>query len=280
VPTDGWSSTPPGADPIAAVIGPLSTSLEGLEIFMKTVLDTKPWLYEPALIPLPWTSTFQGSSQQALKVAVLWHDNVVKPHPPITRALHAVVSRLRKVPNVSVVDWKSHLHDEAWAIVSSLYFIDGGAEDAAVIAASGEPWRPLTKWIIKDNPCVKKLSMKELWYWLEEREAYRQEYANVWNETTTGQNKETGEPEDAVDAILCPVGPGVAPRHDTARYWGYTSQWNLLDYPALVFPVDKVDRSQDVVETEHVPMTDLDRDNWKLCKYTSWKQSTKTNKLR
>jgi len=270
VPTDGWSSTPPGADPIATVVGPLSTSLEGLKIFMKTILDAKPWLYEPALTPLPWNPAFQGSSHQALKIGVLWHDNVVKPHPPITRALHSVVSRLRKVPNVSVVDWKPHLHDEAWAIVSSLYFTDGGAEDAAAIAASGEPWRPLTKWIIKENPCVKKLSIKELWYWLEEREAYRQEYAKVWNETAKGRHNEAGELDSAVDAILCPVGPGVAPPHDTARYWGYTSQWNLLDYPAVVFPVDKVDEKTDRVETGYVPMTDVDGDNWKLCTHTSW----------
>ena len=36
--------------------------------------------------------------------------------------------------------------------------------------------------------------------------------------------------------LLCPVGPGPAPRHDTAKYWGYTAQWNLLDYPSAVFP--------------------------------------------
>ena len=88
----------------------------------------------------------------------MWHDNVVTPHPPITRALQEVVSRLQTLPNVEVVDWKPHLHDEAWAIISSLYFTDGGAEDAATIAESGEPWRPLTKWIIKENPCVKKLT--------------------------------------------------------------------------------------------------------------------------
>lgn len=40
-----------------------------------------------------------------------------------------------------------------------------------------------------------------------------------------------------VDVILCPVGPGAAPPVDNAKYWGYTSQWNLLDYPSLVFPV-------------------------------------------
>jgi amidase len=232
---------------------------------MKTALSAKPWLSEPALIPLPCNSSFQISPRQPLKIGVLWHDNVVRPHPPITRALQSVVLRLKTIPNVSIVDWQPHLHDEAWAIISSLYFTDGGAEDAAAMAASGEPWRPLTKWIIKENPCVKKLSMQELWYWQEEREAYRAEYAKLWNDTATGQNSETGELEGVVDVILCPVGPGVAPLHNTARYWGYTSQWNLLDYPALVFPVSKVDAGIDAVEKGYKPMNDVDRDNWTLC---------------
>jgi amidase len=234
---------------------------------MSTVLSAKPWFSEPALIPLPWNSSFQISPRQPLKIGVLWHDNVVRPHPPITHALQSITLRLKSIPNVSIVDWQPHLHDEAWAIISSLYFTDAGTEDAAVMAASGEPWRPLTKWIIKENPCVKKLSMQELWYWQEEREAYRAEYAKLWNETATGRNGETGELEGVVDAILCPVGPGVAPLHNTARYWGYTSQWNLLDYPALMFPVSKVDARVDTAEKGYKPMNDVDRDNWNLCEF-------------
>lgn len=67
-------------------------------------------------------------------------------------------------------------------------------------------------------------------------------YAQKWNETATGTNA-SGEPEGAVDVILCPAGPGAAPPLDHARYWGYTSQWNILDYPALVFPVTRADPS-------------------------------------
>ena len=73
--------------------------------------------------------------------------------------------------------------------------------------------------------------------------------------------------EGVVDVILCPVAPGVAPLHNTAKYWGYTSQWNLLDYPALVFPVSKVDSGLDVVQKDYEPMNDVDRENWKLCEY-------------
>jgi Asp-tRNA(Asn)/Glu-tRNA(Gln) amidotransferase A subunit family amidase len=255
-----------GADPIPGVIGPMSTSLEGIKIFMQTVIDSKPWLLEPALIPLPWNPV-SISSGRKLKIAVMSHDGVVTPHPPISRALHEVVSRLNGVQNIEIVDWKPYLHDEAWAIISSLYFTDGGAEDAATIASSGEPWRPLTKWIIKENPCVKKLTPQKLYYWQEEREAYRKEYAKVWNDTATGRN-EAGELEGMVDVILCPVGPGVAPAHNTSKYWGYTSQWNLLDYPAAVFPVSKVDKKKDALDGTFTPMTTVDEQHWNLCEAT------------
>ena len=233
---------------------------------MKTVIDAKPWVSEPALVPIPWNSSLQASPDKPLKIGVLWHDGVVKPHPPITRGLCTLVEKLKTISNVSVVDWKPHLHDEAWAITSSLYFPDGGEEEHKIFAESGEPMRPLTRWMLKENPCVKKLNAKQLEYWVEEREHYRTEYAKVWNETATGRDPDSDELTGLLDAILCPVGPGVAPPHDTSKYWSYTSQWNLLDYPALVFPVDKVDAAVDKADTSYEPMTDSDKENWELCK--------------
>lgn len=67
-----------------------------------------------------------------------------------------------------------------------------------------------------------------------------------------------------VDVILCPAGPGVAPKLDTAKWWGYTSQWNLLDYPAIVFPVDMVDVEKDDVKEAYEPRNEKDKYNWDL----------------
>lgn len=246
LPTDGWGYMMAGADTVETVLGPLSTTLEGVKIFMKTVIDSEPWIEEPALIPMPWR-TYAVPDDRPLRIGVLWHDGIVRPHPPVARALKRVTDALRE-HNIRIVDFPPHLHDEAWAILSSLYYPDGGEADSEDIASSGEPWRPLSKWIIKDNPCVKKLSVGELAYWFEEREAYRKEYALHW--------KKYG-----IDALLCPVGPGVAPKHNTARYWNYTSQWNLLDYPGLVFPVCKVDKEVDQRSHDGQTLGELDQEN-------------------
>ena len=254
-----------GSDHIIPVIGPLSTSLEGIKVFMRTIIAAKPWLYEPSLLPLPWkegAAAIEPGSK--LKVAVLWDDGVVKPHPPVTRALREVSERLKALPNVEVVDWEPYEHEEAWSIIASLYFCDGAAEETASIDASGEPWLPLSTNIIKDNPYVKRHTMEELWFWQGKREAYRSEYARRWNETGRRRSP-TAEPEEMVDVILCPVGPSAAPLLNTAKWWGYTSQWNLLDYPALVFPVSKVDPTIDLTDRSYTPRNEKDRYNWDLC---------------
>lgn len=267
IPTTGWSSTPPGADPIVTVLGPMSVSLEGLETFMRVVAAAEPWRIEPAIIPLPWRAVdIAPSREKPLRLGIVWHDEVVKPHPPITRALRELVDKVSNVPHVEVVNVQPYKHDEAWAITSSLYFTDGGEADLAVMAESGEPLLPLTEWIIKDNPCVEKLDRGQLEYWLEEREEYRMEYSQHWNKTGVF-NKASGTWENTVDAIICPVAPGVATKHNTAKYWTYTAMWNLLDYPALAFPVGKVDKAIDVKENRKRFMSDLDKENWKLCEF-------------
>jgi Asp-tRNA(Asn)/Glu-tRNA(Gln) amidotransferase A subunit family amidase len=40
-----------------------------------------------------------------------------------------------------------------------------------------------------------------------------------------------------VDIILCPAYVGVAAVLGEAQYWNYTAVWNVLDFPAVVFPV-------------------------------------------
>ncbi len=267
LPVDGWTATMLSQEQIVAVIGPLSTTLEGVKLFMKTAIAAKPWLVESSLIPFPWRDqeSYLGRGQEKkLKVGVIWDDGIVKPHPPIIRALKEIVDKLKTVQDVEIVNWKPYKHDEAWEIIASLYFCDGANEEKKAIEASGEPWRPLSDFIIKENPYVKYHSIEDVWYWTMRREKYRRAYTKVWNDTATGTG-EHGEPEGMVDVILCPVGPGAAPPIDHAKYWGYTSQWNLLDYPALVFPVSKVDSKLDLAEEGYKPMNEKDEFNYNLC---------------
>jgi hypothetical protein len=50
---------------------------------------------------------------------------------------------------------------------------------------------------------------------------------------------------------------------DKARYWGYTAIWNILDYPAAVFPVSQVKEKED--STRGPFLDEQDEWNWKQC---------------
>lgn len=272
LPLAGFTSTISGSEQIVPVCGPLSTTLEGVKLFMKTILTAKPWLLDPSLVPFAWRdrhSHLETRNGKKLKVGVMWNDEVVLPHPPVRRALREVVEKLRAIDSIEVVDWKPLRHAEAWEIVARLYFCDGASEEIQAIEESGEPFRPLSIHILKDNPYVKRLSIAELWYWTLRRNNYRKDYAKAWNDTANKPAADdfSGDGESArpVDVILCPATPGASSPLDTAKYWCYTSQWNLLDYPAIVFPVSKVDPQIDLAEREFEFMNEQDLYNHSLC---------------
>lgn len=116
LPMGGLSFTMNGQEQIVPTIGPLSTSLEGCKLFIKTLIDAKPWFKEPSLLPFPWKEEhfFKG---RKLKVAVLWDDGVVKVHPPVTRALKQLADKLKTSEKFDVVDWIPYKHDLAWEII-------------------------------------------------------------------------------------------------------------------------------------------------------------------
>ncbi|KAI0889517.1 amidase [Annulohypoxylon maeteangense] len=266
LPGDGWTVAMHGAESIIGTTGPLSTSLEGLRLFSKVLIDQQPWLKQPSLTAMNWKDSAEFFPDKKLRVGVMYNDDVVRPHPPILRALTELVGKLKHSPDIEIVDWSPWKHDLAWSIIASLYFADGGADVRAAIELSGEPWLPLSKFILVDNPRVKEHTITSLWEAVSAREEYRTKYAQLWNETASSS-------PDArpIDVILCPAGPGVAPKLETSRYWGYTSQWNLLDYPAVVFPVaDKVDTLEREKPFEYpedyVPLGEEDKyiyDLWK-----------------
>ena len=85
----------------------------------------------------------------------------------------------------------------------------------------------------------KPFTVQEMFRLNREREDFRKELMDHWNKTI--RNSGTGRP---VDAIICPVAPTLAPAHNATRWWGYTSYWNLADYPAVVFPANKFSKNE------------------------------------
>jgi amidase len=150
-----------GRETIGGCPGPMAVDRDALEIFMKVALSSRPWRIDPALTAKPWKPyTFESPP----KIAIQWSDGVVKPHPPMIRALREVAEACRKA-GMEVVNWDcQHLdHSKSWDLVSALYWPDGAKEVLGLIEESGEPVLPLTKWIAQEQSSVKELTQHELW---------------------------------------------------------------------------------------------------------------------
>lgn len=241
LPTADYFSCQMGSELILSVTGPLTRSLKLLNLTMDVILKAKPWLVDPTLASLDWVP----DKTETFKIGILSYDGVVMPQPPVQRALQIAKEKLSKLPNVEVFEFKPFNHEKAWEIISTLYFEDGGLDTKATLESTGEPLCPQTAWVV-DGSNVKPLTMHEQWHWNLEKQKYRKQYLKHW--------VDLGLP----DAVIAPVFPGPACKHRTAKYWGYTAQWNLLDYPALVFPVTTVNLEKDK-PVEYAPQNAMDK---------------------
>lgn len=250
IPTMDYFSCQMGSESILSVTGPLTRSLETLELLMKTVISAKPWLVDPTLSSIEWKEPSPATTKK-YRIGILMTDDVVTPHPPIIRALEVVKAKLSALPNVEVFEYKPYNHAKAWEIISTLYFEDGGEDTKSTLTSTGEPMCPQTAWVV-DGKNVSGLDMHGQWHWNLEKQKYRKEYLKYWMEF----NNPSGD--QPMDAVIAPVFPGVAAKHRTTKYWGYTAQWNLLDYPVLVFPVSKVDLEKDQPVQDYTPKSEID----------------------
>ncbi|KAG2120925.1 general amidase [Suillus discolor] len=257
VPYCGAHNSLEGQDSILSVFGPMTNSLSGLKVFMKAVVDSKPWLKDPLAVRKKWDEdeyelTDHGSGKD-LCFAIMWDDGVVVPHPPIRRSLEITKAALQKAGH-KVVDWKPIKHKLLGEVARDIWNA-GSAEDYMITTSvTGEPIIATMELDHADataasfRPQNGGITAYQLWQVQKLRQNIRKEYIDHWNATAS----ETGTGR-AVDAIICPAAPYAAPPHGKNRYANYTTVWNALDYPATVFPVTTVDPTLDARDEKDPP---------------------------
>ena len=244
LPHTGLQGPHDGMDALMGVVGPLARSVDDLELFCSSILShtISPWHLEAQLINKPWTpySTTRAANsvqpilpggRRKLTVALMLDDGMVLPHPPILSALRSAAASLRAAGHV-VVPWTPVRAAESDKLLFTLCLQDKGDEYRDHLALSGEPAVPLIEWLLETRVPEERVAYPSgLWELAKVREKLRQDSVEAWNsleQVVGGQ----------VDAILCPGAPSLAPRHDRSRHWGYTGMWNILDWPAVTFPVE------------------------------------------
>lgn len=235
------------------VMGPLARSADDLDLFMSSVLDMKPWNVDPLIVPLPWKKVAQPSAT-SLKIAVCYDDGMVKPTPPVLRALKLAVEKL-KAAGVDVVEWENMNVSELVHACYSGYNYDGNVAQKSFIAKSGEPFAKLTEKYLSFGCGDSGLSGLDVQRICFTRDSNRISYLNQMNSR-------------GIDFILSPTYVNVAAKPETVTYWGYTNLWNILDFPNVIFPTGvSVDPTLDLVDSSFEPRNDLEAYEYGL--YTS-----------
>lgn len=176
----------PGQEAVQSVNGPMARTLEDISMYTKTVVNGQPWLLDPRCLPIPWREVQLPAK---LKIAVMWHDNMVQPTPPVTRALRNVVSKL-KAAGHEVVEWDPLDQKEGLTLLGRMFVADGGTAIRKQLERTGEPWRPE----MEQYRIAKELSTYEMWNLQLERVDFQNRYLDRWNKA-------------GIDAILCPTIP-------------------------------------------------------------------------
>lgn len=250
-----------GQESISSVLGPMSNSLSGIKVFTKAILDAKPWLRDPLVLRKGWSETEyalvrHGNGDQ-LCFAIMWDNGVVKPHPPLHRAME-LTQRALEAAGHKVINWEPHRHLEIYKNAETIFAADGGhdyrqqCEGVEPLIQTMSPSTDSHENAL-DEPLVKGLvgepyhrTAYELWELHAEKRALRKSHLDHWRATVNRTG--TGRP---VDAIISPAVAYTAVPHGMNTDSFYTTLCNALDYACSVFPVTFVDPKLDDPHPPH-----------------------------
>ncbi|KAH7887092.1 amidase signature domain-containing protein [Phlebopus sp. FC_14] len=251
LPYHGAANCLMGQESISSVLGPMATSISSLKLFTKALVDARPWDHDPLAIRKAWNEKeyelAEHGGGKEMCFAIMWDNKVVKPHPPLIRAMKMVKEALEREGH-QVIDWEPLNHIEIYKNAQTILVADGGEDYRRSCEASGEPlitsMSPETDPhpIELEVPLVKTL----LWQLHTEKRALRKAYLDHWNATKT--RTRTGRP---VDAIISPAVAYPACPHGLNYDSFYTTLGNAMNYACTVFPVTFVDPKVDAPLPPH-----------------------------
>ncbi|CRK35463.1 putative amidase like protein [Verticillium longisporum] len=250
LPTDRFLANPcPAELNVLAAPGPMCRSLRDMDLFLRVVLSTEPHLTDPRLVPTPWTG-LRTRMTRVLKIGIIDNDGFVEPQPPVKRAT-AWARKLLSDPKyagvIEVKSFKPFGAADAWSKIRRTYWPDGGQGARDEIVSTGEPLHPLSEWIWKDAEPHGILTAQNVAPMRKDRDDFRIKFARSWA-------------EQDVDVVLGPAYVGPACAHDTAFTWTYTSLYNFVDYPGVVFPTPIVIQREEKYDASYVPLSDACRE--------------------
>lgn len=120
LPYQGMATSLDGQNTVLSAVGPLATSARDMRLVMRSLLSTKPWLFDPLVVELPYRDEAENEARKLatdqLVFGIMAHDGAVTPHPPVARAMEIVRSTIEKMGH-KVVEWTPPTHSRATTIM-------------------------------------------------------------------------------------------------------------------------------------------------------------------
>ncbi|KAK4539479.1 hypothetical protein LTR36_010915 [Oleoguttula mirabilis] len=255
-PRAGMLSAAKGNVSIKVSTGPCCHTMDDLKLFIRLLMTHPSIPYEPTCSIPFWKEL---ASPRELRIGIMATDGVVDPHPPIQRAIRETTAKL-EAAGYEVLAFRPPFDLwEAALTTWALYFQTGAKEMKAILDQAGEP--PIAQF--QHNYEVfktKELSVPELFAHNAQQAAYKAAFQEAWDAAR-------------IDCILCPCAPAAGIPHDFALWWGYTTIWNLLDYPSVIMPVKdlKISAAADPKDLSYLPRDNpFDKPNWQLYEPEVW----------
>jgi amidase len=274
LPYEGLANSMQGQNSILSVVGPLATSLASLKLVTQALLTQQPWLADPLVNDLPWRDSKEdeiyaivkaahgngnGNGSGGLAFGILHDDGIVRPTPPVRRALALTASALRRLGH-TVIPWHPPSHTTGLALANETWTFDGGADVHGAFGLSGETPAAQIGAHFGPAPVAEYTASRVAAVNVRKRD-YQRAYLEYWNGTAAVTG--TGRP---VDGVIAPVAPYPAARPGGSTTYAYTTIFNVLDYTAATFPVTTADKDVDVADAafESLSGAPADEETWKL----------------
>ncbi|KAH8749233.1 amidase [Diaporthe sp. PMI_573] len=242
-----------GQEAVRSCAGPMCRSPEDVRLFMSSLVGTKPWLYDPQCLPLPWR-TEEEKLPSKLSFGFAMGDGHVTPSPPLRRAMDITKAKLLAAGH-EIIEFVPYEMATAAEIIYKMWEADGGYEFQRDTDATGEPLQDFIEKWVGHSAGVKPQTAFETWQNQHQRALLAEKFLNRWQRTA--EQTSTGRP---IDALIMPSTPFPAIRHDGGYPWQYGTLSPLLDLTTGVFPVTKVDLEKDRVPEDWQPISAKDKE--------------------
>lgn len=225
VPFAGQSDYPFPVPHIPGVIpagGPMAASVEDLSMFMKTVIDKRPWKYDVTAMDIPWRSVEVGGSEK-LVIGVLAEDPEYPLHPPVKRALDSAADALQKAGHKVIhlpadeargPGYGSRIGFQYFGMVGPDPIVIGKEVNEPLVASVARLVHPFTKAPFPVSPEL------DIGHQLSALDDAREAYADAWRKAWI---------DNDLDVVLAPGAAHTAVPHDTYGNPVYTLMWNVLN---------------------------------------------------